>query len=204
MGKKKRCRILPRPAGGSPGRDAGHKFTHGHSVTSKAGSLPDQVQAATAAAAGLGHAHERTALQPAQGPGRGNQRTFLATGRAADSDICINDARNRTEQFPSETETEAVGSVENPGFRAHHKSRSPEYNMYFNTQLQQRIRARHTYAHVHIRTRGALAPKLIGPACAMLMPGKKSRRPARADSMSIRSQDFYTNCSPPMSLRVHA
>ena len=30
----------------------------------------------------------------------------------------VNDARNRTEQFRSETVTEAVGSVENPGFRA--------------------------------------------------------------------------------------
>ena len=29
----------------------------------------------------------------------------------------VNDACNRTEQFRSETETEAVSSVENPGFR---------------------------------------------------------------------------------------
>jgi len=34
----------------------------------------------------------------------------------------FNDARNRTEQFRSETETEAVGSVENPGFRPHIKN----------------------------------------------------------------------------------
>ena len=42
----------------------------------------------------------------------------------------------------------------------YHKSRSPEYSMYLTTRLKQRIRAQHTYAHVHILTRGALASKL--------------------------------------------
>ena len=83
--------------------------------------------------------------------------------------------------------------------------------MYFNTQLQQRIRARHTYAHVHIRTRGALAPEVsrastLERACVCTANARK-KVPAACQSRFDEHHDhkiFIQTCSPPMSLRVHA
>ena len=81
--------------------------------------------------------------------------------------------------------------------------------MYFNTQLQQCIRARHTYAHVHIRTRGASAPKLsstLERACVCTANARK-KVPAACQGRFDEHHDhkiFIQTCSPPMSLRVHA
>ena len=81
--------------------------------------------------------------------------------------------------------------------------------MYLNTQLQQRIRALHTYARVHIRTRGALALKLsstLERACVCTANARK-KVPAACQGRFDEHHDhkiFIQTCSPPMSLRLHA
>ena len=63
----------------------------------------------------------------------------------------VNDARNRTEQFRSETITETVGSVEKPGFRAHitdfDSRRTARPNAAAHPRTAHKRAAAHKYTH---------------------------------------------------------
>ena len=69
-----------------------------------------------------------------------------------------NDARNRTEQFLSETETEAVGSVENPGFRAHVTN-----HVFKHTIAAAHPRAAHVCTRTHTHKRRVSAETVQHP-----------------------------------------